>query len=117
LGRIEVERSLLRLPGDRVEYRQVEGERLPAGRAGRDDDVLAVCGRVPGLSLVGVELVDPLRRKRVAHPRVQLVRQGREQSLARRLGAYVGDLLALEEITPRAGRDAHRRARSATAWG
>src|SRR5438874_11548751 len=117
LGRIEIERALLRLAGDRVEHGQVEGERLAAGRAGGDDDVLAARSGVPGCPLVGVELVDPLRREGLPHARVQIVRKRREPRLARGLGAEVGDLLALEEIVPDPGRDAHRRARSATTYG
>ena len=61
LRRIEVERTLLRLLGERGEHGQVEGEALPAGGAGGDDDVLAARRRVPGFGLVGVERVDPMR--------------------------------------------------------
>ncbi len=117
LGRVEVERALLRLARDRVEHGQVERQRLPAGRAGRDDEVLAASRGVPGCALVRVELLYPLRRERVAHPLVQFVRKRREPGFTRRLGAEVGDLFALEEIVPGAGRDAHRRPRSATMWG
>ena len=64
LRRVEVERAQLRLAGERVEHGEVEGERLPARRAGRDDQVPARGGRVPGGALVGEELVDPERRER-----------------------------------------------------
>ncbi len=105
LGRVEVERPLLRLAGQRVEHRQVERERLPGGRAGRDDQVLAPRGRVPRFCLVRVELLDSLCRERLPHARVQLLGQRRRERLASGLGAEVGQLLALEQISG----DAHRR--------
>ena len=63
LRRIEVERPGGRIPGERVQHRQVERQRLAAGRARRHD-------RVPprrclqGVGLVGPELVDSCGRQR-----------------------------------------------------
>src|SRR5205823_6959950 len=57
-GRIEVERAILRLVRQRVEYREVEGERLSRGGAGRQDQVFAAGRRVPGLALMAVEPVE-----------------------------------------------------------
>jgi hypothetical protein len=111
--RVEVKSPLLRLPRECVEDREVEGEGLSAGGAGCDDQVLAPCGGLPGLGLVGVELVDSVHRERLAHARVELARQRRGLRVARGLRAEVGELLALQQI----GGDAHRRARSATRCG
>ena len=58
LGRVEVERPALRLAGDPVEHRQVEGEALARGGAGGDDQVRAR-RRLPGAQLVRVERLDP----------------------------------------------------------
>src|SRR5207253_9552687 len=99
-GRVEVEGAVLRVASDSVQHGQVERQRLAAGRAGCNDDVLTAYRGVPRRALVGVELSDPLRREHFAHPRVQLVWERRERGLARRLGAHVRDLLALEEIVP-----------------
>ena len=59
LRRVEVQGACGRLARDRVEHREVESERLPGRRTGRDDDVLAACGRLPRLGLMGVEAADP----------------------------------------------------------
>ena len=116
LRRVEVERPLLRLARERVQHGQVEGERLPGGGAGRDDEVLAARGRLPGLGLVRVERVHALRRERLAHARVQRLGQRREDRVSRRHLLEMGELLALEQAGPARG-DAHRRARRATRYG
>jgi hypothetical protein len=113
LGRIEVERPLLRLLRERVQHGQVEGEGLPAGRPRRDDQVPAALRRLPGFGLVGVELLDALGRKRLAHAWVQLLGQRRRLRVAGGLGAEVGELRSLEQLCG----DAHLRARSATMCG
>ena len=56
LGGVEVERPGLRLAGDRVEDGQVEAQRLPRGCAGGEDHVLAPPRRIPGCTLVEVQL-------------------------------------------------------------
>ena len=100
LRRVEVERARLRLARDRVEHGEVERERLPGGRAGRDDDVLAAPRRLPGLRLVAVERGDAGPDERGGDARIEVVGQRLELRLARRLDAAVRDLLALEEIRP-----------------
>jgi hypothetical protein len=80
LGRVEVERARLRRARERVEDGEVEGERLAAGRAGRDHDVLAARDRVPGRALMREQLLDPARRERFAHAWVELVRERRRPS-------------------------------------
>ena len=72
LRRVEVERAQLRVARDRVEHGEVERERLSRRGAGRDDDVLAAPRGVPRLALVRVERVV---RQRVAHERMQVVRE------------------------------------------
>ena len=100
LRRVEVERPLLRVACERVQHRQVEGERLPGGGAGRDDEVLAARGRRPSLGLVGVERLDALGRQGLTHARVQRLRQRREDRLPRGNLLEVGELLALEQVAP-----------------
>ena len=104
LRRVEVERAALRLPRERVEHRQVEGERLAGGGAGRHEHVLAARGRVPDRALVGVE---PRDADRGAHARVELVRERGRPRLARGLGDEVSQLLALEQPLPAQDVDAH----------
>ena len=61
-------------------------------------------------ALVRVERVDALRRERLAHARVQLLGQRREDRVSR--AGYrleMGELLAFEQVGPARG-DAHRRA-------
>ena len=117
LGRVEVERALLRLARERVEHGQVEGERLAARGAGRDDDVLAARGRLPRLA------PGACRARRSPAPRAPRARagasssgSGAEPSLARRL-ACRGRRAPRPGADRPAGRDAHRRARSATTCG
>jgi hypothetical protein len=102
--RVEVERAALGLPRELIEHRQVERESLARCRPGRDDDVLTARSRVPYLALVRVE---PRHTDRIAHPLIEAVRQVGEPRLAFRLGAEVGDLLALEEPFPAEDVDAH----------
>ena len=97
LRRIEIERPLLRFARDRVEHRQVEGERLSRRRAGGEDQVLAARGDVPGVALVLVEAVE---RKRSAQAGC---RSSRERCDARLRGGDrldVRELLALEQVVP-----------------
>ena len=104
LRRIEVERAGLRLARDGVEDGQVERERLPGRGAGRHEHVVAPRRGVPRLALVRVEPVDA---DRVAHARVETVRQVGKPGLARGLLAQVGELLALEQPLPAQDVDAH----------
>ena len=106
LRRVQVEHAVARLARERVEHRQVERERLPRRGAGRDHHVLAARSRVPRLALVDVELRDA---DRVAHARVEPLRQRRGARLARGLVAQVGELLALEQALPAYDVDAHQR--------
>ena len=100
LRRVEVERALLRLARERVEHRQVEGERLPGGGAGRDDEVLAARGRRPR------PRPGARRARRRPGPPAPRARAGaapsgsgaRIASRAADLGAEVGELLALEQV-------------------
>ena len=109
LRRVEVDRALLRLGGERVENREVEGERLPARRAGDDGDVLASRGCIPGVALVLVELGDASGLERSAHAcGCSVIRERRGASLARGLGADVRELLPLEDPGPRRQLDRHR---------
>ena len=101
LGRVEVERARVPVGGERVEHRQVEGERLAGGRAGRDDHVAAALrGRVR-LGLVRVELVDPAPAERFPERRLEGVRQRRGPRLAARLGREVRELVARRGGRPR----------------
>jgi hypothetical protein len=68
--------------------------------------VLAARRCRPRLGLVRVQAVDSLRGQCLAHARVELVGQRSGPRVACRLGAEVGELLALQEI----GGDAHFRA-------
>ena len=107
LRRVEVERSQLRVRRERAQDGEVERERLPRRRAGRDDDVAAAAGGVPGVGLVRVEPVDAAGGERLADARVDLVRDRREDGLPRRLRAEVRELLALEHLDPRRSLDRH----------
>ena len=103
LRRVEVEGTRVPVGGERVEHRQVEGERLARGGAGRDDDVAAgLRGRVR-LGLVRVELVDPAPRERFPHGRLEGVGERRGSRLARGLGGEVGELVTDEELVPEGG--------------
>ena len=63
LGRVEVERARPRVGGERVEHRQVEGERLAAGGAGRDDRRGPRRARLERVGLVRPERVDAGRSR------------------------------------------------------
>ena len=103
LRRVEVEGPGRRLARDRVEHRQVERERLPR-RGGRgDDDVLASCGGLPRLGLLGIEAADAGRRERVGDAAVETLGQRLDARSARRLGRAERELLSREEIVPRRG--------------
>ena len=87
-----------------VEHREVEGERLPRGGAGRHEHVCSSVRRLPHGALVLVEL---WHRHGVAHARVELVRQRPPPCLARGLGDEVRQLLTLEQPLPTQHVDAH----------
>ena len=70
LRRVEVERARAGIARERVEHRQVEGERLAAGRAGGDDRV-AAAGRLERVGLVRLERLDP--GERLEQSRVEVV--------------------------------------------
>jgi hypothetical protein len=78
LRRVEIQRSLLGIAREPVQHGQVEGQRLAGGSPRRDDQVLAAPRRFPRLGLVREELPDTGRSERVAHPRVEIVRDRRE---------------------------------------
>jgi hypothetical protein len=85
--------------GERVEDGEVERERLPRRRAGRDDDVALARGRVR-LGLVRVELGDPAAGERFADRGVQLCREASGSRLPRRLTGEVRKLVANEQVIP-----------------
>ena len=101
LRRIEVERAALRVGGERVEYRQVERERLAGRGSGRDDDVPTRDRRLVRLSLVLVELGDPAARERVAKLGAQSLGDRRRARRTRRGGRQVRELLALQQLVPK----------------
>ena len=103
LRRVEVERARLRLARDRVEHREVEGERLPGRRAGRDDDVLAALRGLPGLGLVAESDGDAGRRRA---PRRRAGRGRREAARRARRGRL--DAASTRAPRPRAGRPSGR---------
>ena len=86
--------------GERVEHRQVEGERLSRGGAGRDDDVAAALRRRVRGGLVRVELVDATPRERFAQRRLERVGQRCRTRLARGLGGEMRELVADEQVVP-----------------
>src|SRR5918999_5681232 len=81
LGRIEVEGALLRLARERVEHGEVEGERLSAGSAGRDDHVLPAGSGLPCLRLMCIESVDAARFEGLAYAWMQAVWKRRHARL------------------------------------
>ena len=102
-GRVEVEHAVARCAHERVEHGQVEGERLPGCRAGRDDQVLAARRRLPRRALVDVEGLDPDRRR----GRADRTRPG--AALCGLRGSFlaaVGELLTLEQLVRDAKGDA-----------
>ena len=104
LRRVEVERAALRLARQRVEHRQVEGERLAGRGAGRHEHVLAAPRGVPRLALVRVE---PRHADRLADARIEVRGQVGEARLARRLDGEVRELLAGEQALPAQDVDGH----------
>ncbi len=100
LGRVQVERTPLRLGREGVEHGQVEGERLAARGSGRDDHVAAFARAVPRFALVRVERFDPSCRERVADAWMQVVREGSRTRTARGCDLGVRKLLALEQVVP-----------------
>src|SRR5262249_46344459 len=93
-GRVQVEHAALRGAGERVEYGQVEGERLARRRPGGHDEVLAASGGLPGGELVEVEGLDS---DRVADSWVEVGWDRARAGVARRLLGAVRELLALEK--------------------
>ena len=100
LGGIEVERARLRIACDRIEDGEVEGQRLPRGRAGGDDDVLAALRGLPGLGLVPVERGDAGGDKRRRDARVEIVGKLLDTRFAGWFAPAVRDLLAFEKVRP-----------------
>src|SRR4029077_4055773 len=107
LRRVEVERAPFGLACERVEYRQVEGERLPARRAGDDRDVLAALRRRPGVRLVLVELADAEGLESPAFLRGKPVGERGRPRPARGLRDDVRELLTLEDAGPGSSLDRH----------
>ncbi len=107
LRRVEVERPLLRIGRERVQHREVEGERLPARGARRDDDVLASPCRFQGFDLVHVELLDAAPAKSIGKSGMEVRRERGEASLLRRDNRGVRDLLGREELVPESGCHGH----------
>ena len=107
LGGIQVEGAKLRLGCERGENGEVEGKRLPAGRPGGDDDVLAAGGCVHGLGLVAVETSKPELLQSRSHPWVQAFWDRHDvRSASRDLGG-VCNLLPGEEFVPGRGNRCH----------
>ncbi len=110
LRRVEVQRAGAPVVRQRVEHRQVEGERLPARGPGGDDRVTPACGGVR-LGLVRVELADASAGKRGRELGVQVRRQRRDARAPRPEAALRDELLAaagLDQVAPR-DRGARRR--------
>ena len=103
---VEVEGPHLRLGGERVEDGEVEREGLPAGRAGRDDQMLAAARGRERLGLVGEELGDPGRPQGALQLGVELGER-HETRLAPRNLRQVRELLALEHLRPGHGGHPH----------
>ena len=102
--------------GERVEHRQIEGERLPRSRARRDDHVAAGLRGCVRIGLVRVELVDAAAGERFPQGRLEGAWKRGGSRLTRGLGREVRELVADEEIAPLGDADAHRQ-RSAIAIG
>ena len=100
LRRVEVQRPRGRLPRDRVEHGEVEGERLPRRGCRRDDHVLTSRGRLPGLALLRVEAVDAARGEGRCDARVEVGGKRLEAGVAWRLARAGGELLAEEQVVP-----------------
>ena len=107
LGRVEVQRTVLRLTRKGVEHGQVERQALAGRGAGRDDDVLAARRCIPNLSLMDVEAVQPAHGKCIPDARVQVLRQRRGACVCGRDGFDVCDLLAFEQVVPECGPNGH----------
>ena len=74
LRRVEVESAALRVAGQLVEHREIEGERLPRRSAGRHEHVRSARAASHTCPLVGVEPGTPTASR---DARVELVRQRR----------------------------------------
>ena len=74
LGRVEVERPRVRVAGDRVEHRHVEGERLARRGAAGDDHVLGLGSRAAPRAGARRACVTPLRSSASRRSAVELRR-------------------------------------------
>ena len=102
LRRVEVKRAGAGVVSQRVEHRQVEGQRLAAGRPRRDDGVALAAGG-QRIGLVRVEPVDAGAGQRLQQRRVQVVRHRNCRRPARAEARLRHHLLAasrLEEPLP-----------------
>ena len=97
LGRVEVERTLLRFARQGVEHREIEAERLARRRPCREDQVLAARGRIPRVALVRVQRVEGQCRPQ---PRIELLGQRNHARLAGGDRFDMGELFAFEQVVP-----------------
>ena len=94
----------MRIAGERIEYWQIERERLSRGSAGRDDHVLATATGVPRLELMCVE---PRDTDRPPDTVVEIVGERHELRRAFGLRSEVRELFSLEQPFPAQNVDAH----------
>ena len=85
---------------DRVEHREREAERLARRRSGRQDDMPAAGGRLPGPCLVRVEARDASAFQRRGDVRVEIDRERLLTPRARRLHGAVRHLRGVEQVVP-----------------
>ena len=104
LGRVQVQSARAGIAGERVEHREVERQRLAAGR-GRGHDRVAAAGRVERVGLVRPETVDP--GEGLEQSRVEIVRDGCARAGESTLAGGANELLVaplLQHRLPGVGR-------------
>ena len=97
LGGVEVERARRALAAERVQHRQVEGQRLAARRA-RGHDRVALVGRGQRVGLVGVQALHAGAGQRLQQLGVQLAGHRLDQRVLVALGRARHQLLALAAL-------------------
>ena len=115
LRRIEVERTRLRVAGDRVEHREVERERLAARGAGGDGDVLPACAAAHASAWCSKSLRDAPPRERCDDALVELGGSGAVVAFAPAPDVTC-DLLSGEQLVRERG-DGHPSATTSSVRG